>query len=607
MENESFHFTDGKVVIRLRDRVCDTPEELLSSQLFYRVLYRCIADLSRKDSHLLGIFGHANVSEQDIRLLIETVRYLAILPAEQVIKLVAGSEPFFKDRELLNAFVEYVYNYWRSLQRLIVCDSVGSRFDKRPYRTFNNTVETLTHVVRSTYRDVQENITGAHPRIYRQVRAGAEIATIALTRNMRLPGDLYHKLSPIPVVRQVLIYPPLIFNPPMNKRKGAFVKVNQHPLATADLNRDEWLCYPAKVGPLLILVYFNLRFFELGFSMCNLFELAGDEEIRRKPDAIFLYGMPDEAMAHFGKEQTVFYEDNDVDVLVGAIPVRDEFGYFGYVKKMVLTLHNIRMMKDGRMPFHGALVNLTIRGKGSCTVLVMGDTGAGKSETLEALRLIGGDDLEDTTIIADDMGSLEIGPDGRVYGYGTETGAFVRLDDLQTGYAFGQIDRTIIMSPDQVNARVVLPVTTYQNIIRGYPIDFVLYANNYEAVDDEHPTLETFSDINQALDVFRAGKVMSKGTTTTTGMVQTFYANVFGPMQYPEMYEKLTCSTFARFFANGTYVGQMRTQLGISGMERTGPEASAKALLAAISERAHPKEHTLPVTRAHLEPGLETD
>ena len=91
MENESFHFTDSKVVIRLRDRVCDSPEELLSSQLFYRVLYRCIADLSRKGSHLLEVFGHSNVSEHDIRLLIETIRYLSILPGDQVMKLVSGS------------------------------------------------------------------------------------------------------------------------------------------------------------------------------------------------------------------------------------------------------------------------------------------------------------------------------------------------------------------------------------------------------------------------------------------------------------------------------------------------------------------------------------
>jgi hypothetical protein len=105
----------------------------------------------------------------------------------------------------------------------VICDSQDDQLDQRPYRTFNNTVESLTHLVRSTYRDMQENITGNHPRIYRQVRAGAEIATIALSKDIPYPGTALSKaLDSIPVIRQVLIYPPLIFNPPMNKRSGVF-------------------------------------------------------------------------------------------------------------------------------------------------------------------------------------------------------------------------------------------------------------------------------------------------------------------------------------------------------------------------------------------------
>ena len=69
------------------------------------------------------------------------------------------------------------------------------------------------------------------------------------------------------------------------------------------------------------------------------------------------------------------------------------------------------------------------------TVLVIGDSGAGKSETLEALRGIIGDQVEELMIVADDMGSIDQLPDGRIVGYGTEIGAFVRLDDLQKGYA----------------------------------------------------------------------------------------------------------------------------------------------------------------------------
>jgi hypothetical protein len=583
MQNGSYKIFNGKVIIRSRDRMCDNPDELLSSSLFFEILKRSISELTRRQSRLQGIFDHRDISDDDIRLLIETLHLLVKIPADLVINVVPNSKQFFRDRMLFNNFVEYVYNYWRQLQRLIVCDSIDDRYDKRPYRTFNNTVETLMHVVRTTYREIQENITGNHPRIYRQLSAGAEIAAIVLPRDIHYPDETYKKLNSISVIRQVLIYPPLIFNPPMNKRTGTFEPVLQNPLDKINLNKEDWLCYPAWVGSLLVMIYFNDRFFELGFSLSNLFELADDAGIERKPDAILLFGVPEGCIptgkANPSGSQTIYFEDLQNDLLVGAIPDRNEFGYFGYLKKMVLTLHNIKMMKAGRLPFHGAMVNLVIRDKGDFTILIMGDTGAGKSETLEALQHIAGEIIQDITIIADDMGSLEIDQAGSITGYGTETGAFVRLDDLQLGYAFGQIDRTILMNPDQTNARVVLPVTSYPNVIRGYPIDFVLYANNYEEVDETHPIIQKIDCEDEAIATFREGAVMSKGTTTTKGLVHTYFANIFGPQQNQDLHESLAKRYFQAFYQRGIFVGQMRTRLGVPGQERKGPEAAASELL----------------------------
>lgn len=167
-------------------------------------------------------------------------------------------------------------------------------------------------------------------------------------------------------------------------------------------------------------------------------------------------------------------------------------------------------------------------------------------------------------------------------GYGTEMGAFVRLDDLQSGYAFGQIDRAIIMNPDEINARVILPVTKFDDVIKGYKVGFVLYANNYDPVDADHPVLQVFHTVDEALDVFRAGAVMSKGTTTTTGLVNSFYANIFGPPSYPQLQEELARKYYQQFFDQGLFVGQLRTQLGVKGMERKGPGQSAQALIEAI-------------------------
>ena len=86
----------------------------------------------------------------------------------------------------------------------------------------------------------------------------------------------------------------------------------------------------------------------------------------------------------------------------------DEFGYFGYLKKMMLTLHNIVVMKKGRMPLHGAMARIVLKNEKSANVIIIGDTGAGKSETLEGLRQLAGANLKEMTIIFDDMGSLGI-------------------------------------------------------------------------------------------------------------------------------------------------------------------------------------------------------
>lgn len=575
----SFKIFEKKVVLKIKNRICETPEELLSSDLFNGILKECLHDLQARHSLLLAIFGKKEISDEDVLCLNQTFQFLTKMPAKLIPNIVKGSEIFFRDPNLFNDFVEYLYNYWRSYDRFIVCDSKGDALDQRPYRTFNETVEKLMNLVRWVYRSIEENITGLHPRIYRQVRAGAEFATIAIPKILNFPDGFYRRLDGIPVIRQILLYPPLVLNPPMNKRSGEFNKINRNPLELLQVNKEEWLCYPAKVGPLLICIYFHERFYELGFSLCNLLELANDKDLQQQPDAIYLFGVQPDALESLDVFPTVFYEDEARQILVAAVPNKNEFGYFGYLKKMVLTLHNIKIMKLGRMPFHGALVRIILKGNQDVTILIIGDTGAGKSETLEAFRVLGKDCIQDLIVIADDMGSLEIDRNGDVIGYGTETGAFLRLDDLQPGFAFGQMDRSIIMSPHKINARIILPVTTYQNVIKGNRIDFVLYANNYEGVDATHPIVERFESAEQALKVFRQGTVMSKGTTTATGLVHTYFANIFGPIQFRDLHDEIAQKYFNTLFMRKVFVGQLRTRLGIPGCETCGPHEAAEYLL----------------------------
>jgi energy-coupling factor transporter ATP-binding protein EcfA2 len=582
MQKNNLRIVGNKAVLNIRERMCETADELLQSDKFRIVLEHCLRKLEKNNSPLLGVFENSIITDEGVNNLIKTLVLLEKYESRVIPHIYTESAGLLSNSDILNSFVEYLYDYWRHFDRFIINHSEGDRLDKRPYRTFNETIEQLTHLIRTVYRHIQENITGTHPMVYRQVPAGAEMAVISLRKSVPFKGDTYRRLNSIPVVRQMLIYPPLVIQQPMNKRTGNFRKISKNPLYLFEINPEEYLCYPARVGRLIILVYFHISFFELGFSMCNLFDLASDEELTKKPDGVLIYGVQGNVLDDLADSPTVFYEDKENDIFTGAIPARPEFGYFGYLKKMVLTLHNSIIMRSGNLPFHGAMVKILLQGDKEATVLMMGDTGAGKSETLEALRVLGEKYIRQLTIIADDMGSVQLDETGSPVGYGTEIGAFLRLDDLQPGYAYGHLDRSIIMNPSQTNARIVFPVTSYDTVVKGHKIDYILYANNYEETGADNPVIERFGSASQALAVFREGAVMSKGTTTSSGLVHSYFANIFGPPEYRDLHEQIASRFFEAFFRSNVFIGQMRTKLGIPGCESSGPREAATELLRII-------------------------
>jgi hypothetical protein len=577
-----YHIEGRKIVLKIRHRICESAEEMVESGLFHEIVARSIRELTQRESILLGIFPEDLPLEGRITMMQNALKYLIKMPLHLIPNLVPKTERFIEQKDLIFRYIEFLYNFWRGFDRFIVCDSEGDSLDQRPYRTFNETVEALTHLVRQTYREIQENITGEHPNTYRQVRAGAGFAAIALPKVIPLPDRYQKMVHEIGVIRQVLLNPPLTLNPPMNKRKGGFKRIDMNLADYITLDKDHWLCFPAKVGPLVILIYFHEIFYELGFSLVNLFEIATDEDLKEQPRGIYFFGAPPAQLESLGDKEAAFYEDLENKIFVGAVPGKLEYGYFGYLKKMVLTLHNCAMMRAGFMPYHGSLTKIVFKGHKEANILIIGDTGTGKSETLAAFQELGSEHISDIIPIADDMGSLAINENGRVIGYGTEIGAFLRLDDLKPGAAFAQLDRAIFMSVSQINARVIIPITQLNDVVKGVPVDYVLYANNYENVDADHEILERFSNSEEAMRVFREGTAMSKGTTTSTGLTHSYYANIFGPPEYRDLHEPLAKITFEAFFTSGTFVGQMRSRLGITGYEQKGPEEAAKALIELI-------------------------
>ena len=103
--------------------------------------------------------------------LLDLLRLLANNPLERVSITACAPGDLLARREQLHEFVEGLYDFWRRWDRFLVvrAEVAPAPGDKRPLRGFTETVEALARLVRATYRDVAENITGRRPRVLRQV------------------------------------------------------------------------------------------------------------------------------------------------------------------------------------------------------------------------------------------------------------------------------------------------------------------------------------------------------------------------------------------------------------------------------------------------------
>jgi energy-coupling factor transporter ATP-binding protein EcfA2 len=410
--------------------------------------------------------------------------------------------------------------------------------------------------------------------VYRQLTAGINAGLVLSRLNNELPEE-YEKLNDIHFITQIVLAPPFIIYPKKNTRSGLFEEVSFNPLDNIQVEKDHFFCYPAKVGESLTFVYFHRDFMNHGVSLCNLFELAKPEEYKnKKPDIVLVFG----ARLKDNIKETVFYHDKPNDLMVGYVSNTDEVDYFGYMKKMILTLHNVRMINHNHLPIHGAMVNVTLKTGRTANIAIIGDSGAGKSESLEAFRKLSDKYLKEIKIIFDDMGTFKI-ENNNIVGYGTEIGAFVRLDDLEMGYSFEQMDRAIFMNPHRVNARLLLPVSSFDVISKGYTVDYLLYANNFE---DKKSTLTLFDNKEDAVQVFVKGMRKAKGTTSESGVVESYFANPFGPVQRQEQTNIIINDVFTKLFDNSIPVGQIYTRLAVEGYEQKGPEKAAKQLFELI-------------------------
>lgn len=463
--------------------------------------------------------------------------------------------------------VEKLYSYYRSLLRVSVINLSDNKIIGNEFRTIDTQFNDL---VRKAYRILEEKLQGFENRTYRQVMAATNATILVQQQDWKIPAG-YEELKDIDFINTVMLRPPMMMHTKSNKREGVFSEVKDNPIERFRGERGKWYCYPAKIGESLAFIYFNVDYLVNGIALSNLFEIASPDEIKgQKPDMILLFGLKEtEGMVSH------YYRDEKNDLWVGEVPYADKTTYFGYMKKMCLTLHNLHQIYNGRLPIHGSMLKIKFTNGKEKNVVFFGDSGAGKSESIEALQELADDKIVSMETIFDDMGSFTL-TDGEpgVYAQGTETGAFVRLDDLSSAVAFNNMDRGVYLNPEQKNARVIIPADTYENVIKHHHIDMWLYANNYS----DEVGIHRFDIKEEAEKVFIAGQRKALGTTDEVGMSKTFFANPFGPVQEPELTKPIIDKVFTKLFDQDVYVGEIFTHLG-NDKSKDALKESAQELL----------------------------
>lgn len=549
------------------------------SKAFYLNPDRSVAVINYSEEYIQDIFQLVNsqgfynlvdVYLQESQLAVtnkvealDTKAYIDILKAI-LIDNKAGYEKYGNEQILKS--IEELYSYYRSYFRVSLINKHNSAIVKGNFMNFDNH---FNEIVIQMYRSIEEKLQGFTNKAYRQVNAGTNACVLTQSIQWNTPQK-YQSLESIRFLDTLMLRPPMMMHTKSNKREGVFSEVFDNPIDKFDGNQKDWYCFPAKIGESLAFIYFHRDYFVSGIALANLFEVADKDSIAgQKPDEILLFGLNKTK-----GDVSHYYHDTDNNIWVGEVPYNDKTTYFGYMKKMCLTLHNLHMIYENRLPIHGSMVKINFSNGKTKSVVFFGDSGAGKSESIEALQEIADDKIINIETIFDDMGSFAFDDQGNVYAQGTETGAFVRLDDLSSSVAFNNMDRGIYLNPELKNARVILPANTYKHVVEHHSIDMWVYANNYDAEIGLHQ----FPNEEKAKATFIAGKCKALGTTDEVGMSTTFFANPFGPVQEEEKTRPIIDKVFNKLYQDNIYVGEIYTHLGYDKSKASLHE-SAKELL----------------------------
>lgn len=550
------------------------PEDIFHASLFSEIVTEFIGSLKEADDELFDYFETTlNEITED---LVSITSLLLYVKKENIVKDYPNYAKMLSDGgKHMAHFLNLLISFFMSKERFCFLNTETSS----DICLVEQKMSTLRSSLMWVMRRVFENINGAQSLNEVEINCGFSCGFLTGYNNVDLGGE-YSYLHDIRFVKKTCTVLPYATTTSKNKRIGTYRESSENLAANLSIIPEEWICLPFRVGSSLVYFYSHISFLNNVVGAINLFQLADFDEIKgKKPDIAIVFG------GDKGITTGTYYVDKKNSLLVGYVSRIEEADYFGYVKKLILTLHNIRMIQQNALPIHGSMMNIIMKNGKQFNIVIMGDSGAGKSESIEAFRRLAKEYLKDINVIFDDMGTLFAAEDG-IRASGTETGAFVRIDDLQIGYTFSHLNDSIIYNASKSNARIVYKCTPYEDVIKKWPIDIFLYANNYEETDKGISFCENFEEVAA---ICEEGKRKAKGTTGEIGMTSSYFANPFGPVQHEQETRVLVHKMFRQMSEQGVALGILYTQLGVEGKSQSGPEYAARKLFNWINKEGYLK------------------
>ncbi len=548
-------------ILEIRDG-CSTPEQLLKSRAFSRYIR------IYKKGFMEELDNRSGVSQQDALHRSDFIKglsgrdFIAVLTREEN----SAPEVLERDRSVVR-FLDGAFHHFRGTgySRLV-------RLQNDVMLAGGETPETVKDKVTAKAGNLADLLLETRRQLLRKVGLDSGVrrsygldpspnvtAGEISGHYLNLPGD-YHELAHVPLTIAADIRTGVDYSTPSNKRAFPFYELDHNPLDLNTFEADDWVSVPLQVGAYLIVAYLHKSrgCIEMEPGLLNLFPFANIHEIiaNRKPDGVFIFGDPNAGFGPQGsaENQLGYYYDEKSDLLVGMVPNRDELKYFGYCKKPILTLHNVLAIRDGDLPLHC----------GATRYVMHFDEQSSEPY------------IEEMIIKADDMGRarLEVGSDGvtRAIFYGTETGAFACLDGFSEAAKLQMLGREVGYNKETgSNARQIVPVSSDEEMLRGDPLDIMLYMNNFELIEETACTVRNDMSVDEAIEAFRLGERVAAGSTHTHRGAKeaSFWANPFPLLKelngeehailHPGLYDKFTRieERFINVFRDLTARGEM--------------------------------------------------